>query len=78
MAWGFFNKLKNGLIKVGRGIASGAKFLNDKVIKPIVKPLMPAVSQMLDQYKPGFGTAVSTGVNFGSSFIDSIPLKRRE
>ena len=34
MAWGFWNKIKKGFQKVGRAIVKGAKWVNDKIIKP--------------------------------------------
>jgi len=47
MACGFFKKIKDGLIKVGKKIATGFKkavgFVNDKTIQPIA----PAVSQAM-------------------------------
>ena len=59
MAWGIFKKIKDGFKKVIGGIKKGAQWLGDKVQKPIVN----AVAPVLDQIKPGVGTALQTGVN---------------
>ena len=33
MAWGIFKK-------IARGLTKGAKWINDKIVKPIVKPVL--------------------------------------
>ena len=43
MAWGFWNKIKKGFQKVGRAIVKGAKWVNDKVLKPF-KPIVKTVA----------------------------------
>ena len=42
MAWGIWNKIKKGFQKVGRAIVKGAKWVNDKIIKPF-KPIVQKV-----------------------------------
>ena len=44
MAWGFWNKIKKGFQKVGRAIVKGAKWVNDKVLKPF-KPIVNHLNQ---------------------------------
>ena len=63
MAWGIFKKIEDGFKKVIGGIKKGAQWLGDKVLKPIAKPIVNAVAPVLDQTKPGVGTALNTGVN---------------
>ena len=61
MAWGIFNKIKQGLKKawnfgkkvVGK-VVDGAKWVNDKVIKPF-KPL---ISTAVNSFIPGAGAVV--------------------
>ena len=59
MAWGIFKKIKDGFKKVIGGIKKGAQWLGKNVLKPIVN----AVAPVIDQIKPGVGTALQTGVN---------------
>ena len=59
MAWGIFKKNKDGFKKVIGGIKKGAQWLGKNVLKPIVN----AVAPVIDQIKPGVGTALQTGVN---------------
>ena len=62
MAWGFFNKLKNGIVKVAKGIG--------KVLKPVTQALLPVAKQVLptivetagNAFKPGLGTVAKMGV----------------
>jgi hypothetical protein len=39
MAWGLWNKIKQGFKKVGNFVKKAASFVNDKVIKPF-KPVI--------------------------------------
>ena len=59
MAWRIFKKIKDGFKKVIGGIKKGAKWLDEKVLKPIVN----AVAPMINTIAPGVGTALQTGVN---------------
>ena len=62
MAWGFFNKLKNGIVKVAKGIG--------KVLKPVAQAILPVAKQVLptivetagNAFKPGLGTVAKMGV----------------
>ena len=59
MAWGIFKKFNDGFKKVIGGIKKGAQWLGNKVLKPIIN----AVAPVIDQIKPGVGTALQTGDN---------------
>lgn len=49
MAWGLWNKIKQGIKKVGSAVKTGAKFVNNNIIKPF-KPMIGAVA---DKFIPG-------------------------
>ena len=62
MAWGIWNKIKQGFKKAGQVIKDGAKYINNKVIKPF-KPL---IKQAVNTFVPGAGKyvdALSDGVD---------------
>ena len=62
MAWGLWNKIKQGFKKVGSAVKSAAKFVNDK----IVKPFKPVITKVADTLLPGSGRvveAVSDGID---------------
>ena len=62
MAWGFFNKLKNGIVKVAKGIG--------KVLKPVAQAILPVAKEVLptivetagNAFKPGLGTVAKMRV----------------
>ena len=69
MAWGFWNKIKKGFQKVGRAIVKGAKWVNDKVLKPF-KPIVKTVA---NAFVPGSGAAVealSDGIDSVNSWVN--------
>ena len=79
MAWGLWNKIKQGFKKVGNAVKKAASFVNDKVIKPF----KPVISKVADTIMPGSGRiveAVSDGIdefangNFGSGAQKMIGL----
>ena len=70
MAIGIFKKIKNGLKKAFNAVKTGAKWLNNKVIKPVVKPILNAAAPAINSVAPGVGTAIQTGVNLGSRILD--------
>lgn len=78
MAAGFFKKLKNGLVKAWKGVKKAAKWVNDKVVKPIVKPIANAVAPVVDTIVPGLGTGIRAGVNIASGIVDGDSGSRRE
>ena len=62
MAWGLWNKIKQGFKKVGNAVKKAASFVNDKVIKPF----KPVITKVADTLLPGSGRiveAVSDGVD---------------
>ena len=60
MAWGIFNKIKNGIKKA-------VGWVKDKVIKPVVstvvKPLKPILGTVATAINPKIGAFVNTGMN---------------
>ena len=66
MAWGLWNKIKQGFKKAGKFIKGAAKFVSDKVIKPF-KPVLGAVATAIN---PALGAAVNTGMNVVEKFSD--------
>ena len=47
MAWGLWNKIKNGFKKVGNFIKKGADFVTNKIIKPF-KPIIGAAATAIN------------------------------
>lgn len=72
MAWGFWNKIKKGFQKVGRAIVKGAKWVNDKVLKPF-KPIVKTVANAII---PGSGAAVEA-VSDGIDTVNTWVNKKR-
>ena len=67
MAWGLWNKIKNGFRKVGN-------FVKDKILKPVVntviKPFKPVISAAASAINPAVGAAVTTGMNVAEKISD--------
>ena len=62
MAWGLWNKIKQGFKKVGNFVKKAASFVNDKVIKPF----KPVITNVANAIIPGSGRiveAVSDGID---------------
>ena len=62
MAWGLWNKIKQGFKKVGNFVKKAAGFVNDKIIKPF----KPVISNVANAIIPGSGRiveAVSDGID---------------
>ena len=62
MAWGLWNKIKQGFKKVGNFVKKAASFVNDKVIKPF----KPVITNVANAILPGSGKiveAVSDGID---------------
>ena len=62
MAWGLWNKIKQGFKKVGNFVKKAASFVNDKVIKPF----KPVITNVANAIVPGSGKiveAVSDGID---------------
>ena len=66
MAWGLWNKIKNGFKKAGKVIRKVAKTVTDKVIKPF-KPMISGVASAIN---PALGAAVNTGMDAVERFSD--------
>ena len=72
MAWRIWNKIKKGFQKVGRAIVKGAKWVNDKIIKPF-KPVVKTVSSTVaNAFVPDSGAFVNKAVDVVSDRIDSV------
>ena len=72
MAWGIWNNIKKGFQKAGRAIVKGAKWLNEKVIKPfklVVKTIAGTVANAL---VPSSGAVVNKAVDVVSDGIDTV------
>jgi hypothetical protein len=67
MAWGLWNKIKQGIKKAGN-------WIKDKVIKPVVntviKPFKPAISAVATAINPKVGSLVNTGMNVLEKWSD--------
>ena len=75
MAFGFWKKLKQATKKIGSKLVGGAKKViriadkvNDKFIKPIVKPIATTAAGAL--FGPAAGAAVRKGLDAVSDGID--------
>jgi phage-related protein len=75
MAWGVWNKIKNGIKKAVGGVGSAVSWVNDRIVKPVVKPLVNAVAPVLDGFVPGLGSGIRAGLNYGSGFADNLAPK---
>ena len=74
MAWGLWNKIKQGFKKVGSGLKKAADWVSNKVIKPF-KPIIAGAATAIN---PVLGAAVSTGMNAVERFSDEGWETRRE
>ena len=66
MAWGLWNKIKNGFRKAGNVIKSGAK----AVVNNVVKPFKPIISAAANAFSPSFGKIVDRGMDAAERFSD--------
>jgi phage-related protein len=78
MAWGVWNKIKNGIKKVAGGIGKAASWVNDKIIKPVIKPIANAVAPIIDGFVPGLGSTIRNGIDAGSGFADRMTPKLKD
>jgi hypothetical protein len=62
MAFGLWKKIKNGVKKVIGGIGKAASWVNDKVFKPIIRPLAPMIGAAANAIVPGSGLAITSGI----------------
>lgn len=67
MAWGLWNKIKNGFRRVG-------SFIKDRVIKPVVnnviKPFKPIIQSAASAINPKLGAAVGVGMGVAEKISD--------
>ena len=67
MAWGLWNKIKQGFKKVGN-------WVKDKVLKPVVntviKPFKPIISGAVNAINPKAGAVVDTVMNAAERWSD--------
>ena len=74
MAWGLWNKIKNGFKKAGQWIKGAAEKIRDKVIKPVtekvIKPFKPLISAAVTAYNPQAGAAVDTALGVVEKLSD--------
>ena len=67
MAWGLWNKIKQGIKKAG-------SFIKNKVLKPVVntvvKPFKPVISAAANAINPKIGTIVDTGMNMAEKWVN--------
>ena len=73
MAWGFWNKIKKGFQKVGRAIVKGAKWVNDKVLKPF-KPIVKTVANAIIPGHSHFAPRGGSTFPFCPALLAKYPL----
>jgi sorbitol-specific phosphotransferase system component IIBC len=72
MGFGLFKKIKQGLKRAITGIGKAGKWVVDKVVKPVIgfaAPVAEKMAPILDQFKPGLGTAIGTGAAFAEQIL---------
>ena len=74
MAWGLWNKIKQGFKKVGSAVKKAADFVTDKVIKPF----RPFISGAIGAVKPQYGAVADKVMDSVERFSDEgfTPFKR--
>ena len=74
MAWGLWNKIKQGFKKAGSVIKKAADFVTDKVIKPF-KPFIAGAASAIN---PAAGIIANKAMNAVEKFSDEgfTPFKR--
>ena len=82
MAWGLWNKIKQGFKKVGNAIRKGVDFVREKVIKPVtgtvIKPFRPFISGAIGAIKPQYGAVADKVMDSVERFSDEgfTPFRR--
>ena len=66
MAWGLWNKIKQGVRKAGKWIKNAAQTVTQKVIKPF----KPVISTIAGAINPTIGAAVTAGMNAFEKWSD--------
>ena len=74
MAWGLWNKIKQGFKKVGSAVKKAADFVTDKIIKPF----RPFISGAIGAVKPQYGAVADKVMDSVERFSDEgfTPFKR--
>ena len=74
MAWGLWNKIKNGFKKVGKAVKTGADWVTNTVIKPF-KPIIGGVANAIN---PRMGAIANDVMDRVERFSDEgfTPFKR--
>lgn len=66
MAWGLWNKIKNGFKKVGNFVKGAVS----KVVGNVIKPFKPIISGVATAINPAAGAAITTGMNVVEKLSD--------
>ena len=66
MAWGLWNKIKQGVKKAGTAIKKAADFVTDKVIKPF----KPVITNALSAVNPALGNVANKAMGAVEKFSD--------
>ena len=72
MGWGLWSKIKKGFKKVGNAIKKGAKWVNDKIIKPAAPMLRTVGGAIADRVAPGTGDLVRRGIDAFGDTVDAV------
>ena len=74
MAWGLWNKIKQGFKKVGSAVKKAADFVTDKIIKPF----RPFISGAIGAVKPQYGAVADKVMDSVERFSDEgfTPFRR--
>ena len=82
MAWGLWNKIKQGFKKVGNAIRKGVDFVREKVIKPVtdtvIKPFKPFIAGAIGAVNPAAGAIAGKVMDTVERFSDDgfTPFRR--
>ena len=66
MAWGLWNKIKQGFKKAGNWLKGAAS----KVVNNVIKPFKPIIGGVASAINPKLGAAVNLGMNAVEKFSD--------
>ena len=82
MAWGLWNKIKQGFKKVGNAIRKGVDFVRDKIVKPVtdkvIKPFKPFIAGAIGAVNPAAGAIADKVMDKVERFSDEgfTPFRR--
>lgn len=66
MAWGIWNKIKQGIKKAGNWIKGAAK----TVVEKVIKPFKPAITAVASAINPAAGLVANSAMNAVEKFSD--------